>query len=452
MMDPFEERIDEALGPDPAQDVSVAESGRAGLAACFAAADLAVASTRAAARELAALEGARRVALDRRLALLWFGTTLRPIGWEAASPWDALAGDYRAADGWIRLHTNAPRHRDAALRALGAAPERPAVAAATAAWRRDALEVAVVAAGGAAAAMHGLDAWAESAQGRAVAAEPLIAWRETGSGARPAALRGLRVLDLTRVLAGPVATRLLAGFGADVLRIDPPWWDEPGVEPETTLGKRRAGLDLTRREDRSVFEALLAGADALVHGYRPGALDGLGYGEDRLRALAPEMIEVSLCAYGWTGPWAARRGFDSLVQMSCGVAEAGMRLSGGERPVPLPVQALDHATGCLTAAALLRALRRRRETGRLCSARLSLARTAALLTGAGLRPCGEPPAPAAAGDLSDAVEATGWGPARRLRFPFEIDGRAPVWRRAAGPLRSDAPEWASRPAAGPARA
>ncbi|SEA92418.1 CoA transferase [Rubrimonas cliftonensis] len=442
MTDPFAETIDDALGSDLTPELAVRETSEAGLASCFAAADLAVASVRAAARELAALEGARRVALDRRLALLWFGTTLRPEGWEAPSPWDALAGDYRAADGWIRLHTNAPRHRSAALRVLGAPTDRAGAAAATAEWGRVDLEEAVVAAGGAAAAMRGLDDWAASPQGRAVAAEPLIAWRETGSGARPAALHGLRVLDLTRVLAGPVATRLLAGFGADVLRIDPPWWDEPGVEPDTTLGKRRAGLDLTRREDRRVFETLLAGADALVHGYRPGALDALGYDAERRRALAPELIEVSLSAYGWTGPWAGRRGFDSLVQMSCGIADAGMRLSGSGRPVPLPVQALDHATGHLMAAALLRALRRRGATGRLFSARLSLARTAALLTAAGVRAFGDAAAPAGPADLCDGIEATGWGPARRVRFPFDVDARGPDWPHPAGLLRCDAPEWA----------
>lgn len=158
-------------------------------------------------------------------------------------------------------------------------------------------------------------------------------------------LAGIKVLDFTRVLAGPVATRFLAGLGADVLRIDPPEWDEPGVVPDVILGKRCARLDLHTAEDRRVFEALLARADIVVHGYRPGAMARLGYDEGERRTINPGLVDVSLCAYGWTGPWAGRRGFDSLVQMSIGIAEAGMRWQQAERPVPLPVQALDHATG-----------------------------------------------------------------------------------------------------------
>jgi crotonobetainyl-CoA:carnitine CoA-transferase CaiB-like acyl-CoA transferase len=186
-------------------------------------------------------------------------------------------------------------------------------------------------------------------------------------------------LDLTRVLAGPVATRFLAGLGAEVLRLDPPGWDEPGVLPDVTLGKRRTRLDLRTRAGRDRFEALLRGADLLVHGYRPGALDGLGWDAAHRQALRPGLVEVSLNAYGWDGPWRDRRGFDSLVQMSCGIAEAGMARLGKEKPFPLPVQALDHACGYIMAAAALISLRRRRETGMGSITRLSLARVARLL-------------------------------------------------------------------------
>jgi crotonobetainyl-CoA:carnitine CoA-transferase CaiB-like acyl-CoA transferase len=178
------------------------------------------------------------------------------------------------------------------------------------------------------------------------------------------------VLDLTRVLAGPVATRFLAGYGADVLRIDPPGWNEPGVIPEVTLGKRCARLDLTQAADRATFETLLAEADVLVHGYRPAALERLGYSEAYRRQRNPSLIDVALDAYGWTGPLAGRRGFDSLVQMSCGIADHGMRRQGAGKPVPLPVQALDHATGYLIAAAVVRALIARLSDGRVQQARL----------------------------------------------------------------------------------
>ena len=417
------------------------------LPSIFAVADLAAASLGAAAGELAALLDVGRVTLDRRLAQFWFGTTLRPTGWAVPSPFDPIIGDYRADDGWVRLHTNAPRHRAAALQVLGCVAERDVVAKAVAAREAGALEAAVVEAGGAAAAMRSLADWAAHPQGRAVAAEPLIAWDERGAARRPARMEGLRVLDLTRVLAGPVATRFLAGFGAEVLRIDPPWWDEPGNVQEVTLGKCCAGLDLRERADRAAFERLLGGADVLVHGYRPGALAGLGYDDEALGRLAPAMVEVTLDAYGWSGPWAGRRGFDSLVQMSCGIAAEGMHRAGADRPVPLPVQALDHATGYLMAAAALRALRVRGKEGRVMRARLSLARTAALLVSGGIREAGEPLGAETADDLAPEIEMTDWGPARRLAHPVRladpigVGGRGPAWPHPAGPLRRHAPAW-----------
>jgi crotonobetainyl-CoA:carnitine CoA-transferase CaiB-like acyl-CoA transferase len=363
--------------------------GSDALPSAFPVTELAAATIGAASLAVSEVVGlfgaAPAVTVDRRLASLWFGWSIQPLGWEVPPAWDAIAGDYRAADGWIRLHTNAPRHRAAALRVLGCKEERSAVAGAVAAWPADALEQAVVSAGGCAAAMRTMQEWANHPQGRAAAAEPLIAF--TGTAAAPMRWRpssgrpldGLKVLDLTRVLAGPVATRFLAGYGADVLRIDPPGWDEPGVVHEVTLGKRRARLDLHGAADRDTFEHLLAQANVLVHGYRPGALDALGYDEARRRTIHPGLIDVALNAYGWSGPWQARRGFDSLVQMSAGIAAAGIAWQRADRPVPLPVQALDHATGYLMAAAVVRGLIDGVRGNGATTARLSLARTALLL-------------------------------------------------------------------------
>ena len=136
--------------------------------------------------------------------------------------------------------------------------------------------------------------------------------------------------------------------------------------PEVTLGKRCARLDLRRAEDRATFEALLSEADILLHGYRPSALDRLGFDPGTRRGLSPGLIDVCLCAYGWSGPWAARRGFDSLVQMSTGIADAGMRWRNADKPVPLPVQALDHATGYLMAAVAIRGVSQRLVQGNGC--------------------------------------------------------------------------------------
>ena len=441
------------LGGDDSALAAVRMAGVGNLPSAFAVSDLAVASVAAAGLAVAELGSARfgemtEVRADRRLASLWFSRTLQPQGWSMPPVWDPIAGDYAAADGWIRLHTNAPHHRDAALAVLGAANDKAAVAAAVSRWTADDLEAAVVERGGCAAAMRSLSAWADHPQGRSVAAEPLLRVETTDvsrsqprSMSRGRPLAGVRVLDLTRVLAGPVATRFLAGLGADVLRIDPPWWDEPSIVPDVVPGKRCARLDLRLAEDRQRLTALIAEADILVHGYRPGALARLGLDAEARRRLRPGLVDVSLDAYGWTGPWQGRRGFDSLVQMSAGIAAEGMRRFGTDRPKPLPVQALDHATGYMMAAAAIRGLMRRMTSGVGSETRTSLARTAGLLASVAA-----PDQPGELGeadpaDYGNAIEATDWGPALRLRPPLAIDGVTIAWDRPAATLGSSLPRW-----------
>ena len=450
--------LEAALLPGPRPEVLLPPGGT--LPSAFAVSDLAQASigaTGAALARLVAGSGGAGapVTVDRDLASAWFALSIRPDGWDLPPIWDSVAGDYAAADGWIKLHTNAPHHRAAALGVLGVPGTRDAVAAEVARWEADELEAAVVTAGGAAAAMRSMSAWAAHPQGSAVAAEPLLdvertkggsGWPQSAPGTRPARpLDGLRVLDLTRVLAGPVATRLLAGWGADVLRVDPPGWDEPNVVPEVTLGKRCTRLDLHEDRDRDRLLRLLADADVVVHGYRPGALEGLGLGSGEREAARPGLIDVSLDAYGWTGPWAGRRGFDSLVQMSSGIAEAGQAAAGADRPVPLPVQALDHATGYLLATAALTGLALRREDGRGSRWRASLARTSRLLVDTGVAPVIEGDGIDPTGPLAGApVEHTAWGNARRLPPPVVVEGAPLRWDLPAGPLGTAPPEWPAR--------
>jgi crotonobetainyl-CoA:carnitine CoA-transferase CaiB-like acyl-CoA transferase len=293
-----------------------------------------------------------------------------------------------------------------------------------------------------------MEAWAAHPQGRAVAEEPLV-WceRTQPAGPRPTVLdparplSGLRVLDLTRVFAGPVCTRFLAGLGADVLRIDPPSWDEPGAVPEMTLGKTCARLDARTPEGRAQLAGLLAAADVFVHGYRPDALDSIGLGTAERARIRPGLVDVSLDAYGWTGPWAGRRGFDSLVQMSSGIADEGMRRFGTSGPKPLPVQALDHAAGYIMAAAVLRGLAERRG-GHGWRARTSLAGVAALLaTTVGEGDLHAAPLKPEPDDYVDTLETTIWGPMHRLRSPLSIGGASLKWTRPASPLGSASARW-----------
>ena len=395
---------------------------------------------------------------DPDLARAWFASSFRSAGWEVPPPWDPLSRDYPCADGWIRLHTNAPHHRRAALAVLGlpadTGPETAAVA--VRAWKGGELEEAVVEAGGCAAQLRTAEQWQAHPQGQAVRAEPLIGWTRRGarlpadtSGTPERPLNGVRVLDLTRVIAGPVATRFLAGFGARVLRIDPPGWQEPALEAEMTVGKSCARLDLRTPEGVARVRELIAAADLVVHGYRPGALTGLGLDEHRLQQLRPGVVTVAVNAWGWTGPWRGRRGFDSLVQTASGIADAGMAWSAADAPLPLPVQALDHATGYLAAAAAVRAWTRRLD-GEVYAARLSLARTAVELQRAAdaRRPVPPPwesppePTPAA---LPRTAEQTWWGPGERLAAPLAFSSVGPVpsmaWDLPAAPLGSAPAAW-----------
>ncbi|NMR21093.1 CoA transferase [Cellulomonas fimi] len=376
------------LGPDAFED-RLSLVGHGFLRSAFAVSELATASLSAVALALSELGDRlghdRAVEVDRELCDAWFGLHVRPIGWTAPSAWDPLSGVFATVEGsWIRTHANAPRHRSALLTVLGCDPDQQAVARAIRSWRAEELETAIIERGGAAAALRTAADWKRSPAGQAVTAEPLVraqagtrrdgpsAWSPTPT--RP--LRGLRVLDLTRVIAGPACTQVLAGLGADVLRIDPPGWDEPAVLPLVMWNKRSARLDAKEPAGAARLRDLLAEADVLVHGYRAGALDRLGLPFAERQRIRPGLIEVSERAYGWSGPWAERRGFDSLAQFATGIAHTGMVSSGRREPLSLPVQALDWATGYLAAACALTGLVRRVDTGAGSSWHLSLARTA----------------------------------------------------------------------------
>jgi hypothetical protein len=358
--------------------------------------------------------------------------------------WDSVAGDYPTADGWIRLHTNYQHHRQAALGVLDAPEDRDAVAKAVRAWQGDALESAIVAAGGCAAVMRSVEEWRVHPHGRHVSERPVIAIEPIGPGGTPVAagLVGLRILDLTRVIAGPTASRFLAGWGAEVLRVEAPGFREARtLVVETGFGKRSCTLDLRSPDDRGRFEELVAGADVVVHGFRPGALDGLGYDTAALVALQSDLIVASECAYGNVGPWSTRRGFDSLVQMSAGIADAGTRATGADHPVPLPCQLLDHATGLLLAAGIAMARRRQCARGGAYAVSASLARTASWLESLGRADIAAPAEEA--DDVSRWCETTPtpWGPVGHVRQPGSIGSRRPAYPRPPSRPGADEPVW-----------
>ncbi|WP_030612818.1 CoA transferase [Streptomyces sclerotialus] len=374
------------------------------------------------------------------------------IDGRAPASFAPLSGFWRTADGHVRTHANYPHHRDRLLAALGlpdtAGPET--LAAELAGRGAAETEETVYAAGGLAVAVRAPEEWSGHPQGAAVARQPLLTLDRIGAGTppvRPPGLAGgpllpaagLRVLDLTRVIAGPVATRTLALLGADVLRLDAPGLPESReAHADTGFGKRSAVLDLGSRAGRGTFEELLSAADVVVTGYRPGALDRFGLAPEALAERRPGIVVARLSAWGDHGPWGARRGFDSLVQAATGIAVTEAAADG--TPGALPAQALDHATGYLLAAAVLRALTERSRTGGARLATLALTRTAALLTDVLPR---RVPAPADAYDPAVRLAECD-SPAGRLRHalpPVSFDGGPVNWARPPGEWGADAPAW-----------
>lgn len=386
---------------------------------------------------------------------------LRVNGAPPGPVWDPLSRVYATADGWARLHGNYAQHRAGIERVFGTL-EPEAVAAAIAQQPSDAVEAALHRAGGVAAAARTLDAWRAHPHGRTVTDLPLVGTmarddRVAGgaAGAPPARAGGgaggrrLRVLELTRVIAGPTAGRALAWFGADVLRIEAPGHEELDViVVDFGAGKRSTMLDLRAPEGRLAFLDLLAGADVFLHGLRPGALERIGLGAQERAAIRPGLIDVSLSAYGTTGGWAGRRGFDSLVQLSSGLgvaeaAAAGVAPGPGGLPEPraLPCQILDHGTGLLLAAATLRALAARDRDGHGRTVVGSLARTAAFLADHGGRLL-DPQARAGAAPAG-TVELRGpHGTTLHAPIPVRVDGVDAGWQLAPPTPGADAPRWA----------
>ncbi|GAA0368082.1 CoA transferase [Streptomyces blastmyceticus] len=370
----------------------------------------------------------------------------------AGATFAPLSRFWRSADGWVRTHANYPHHRARLLTALGitdAADDEALVArvAATLAERRaEDVEEAAYAAGALAVAVRTPGDWARHPQGAAAARRPLLSLDRIAGGPvrrpeRGPAAHGLRVLDLTRVIAGPVATRTLALLGADVLRVDPPDPAESqDAHDDTGFGKRSALLDLGRAADRATFEELLAAADVVVTGYRPGALDRHGLSAEALAERRPGLVIGQLSAWGTYGPWGGRRGFDSLVQAACGIAVTEAAPDG--TPGALPTQALDHGTGYLLAAAVLRALTDQCAGGGTHLARLALAQTAAWLTGGGTgaRDTGEPGGTYEPGEWLREAD----GPRGRVRYagsPVRFAGGPADWSRTPGRWGTDEPKW-----------
>jgi CoA-transferase family III len=361
-----------------------------------------------------------------------------------------LSRFWRTADGWVRTHANYPWHKAALLRTLGSADDADDVGTAIARLPAGGVAELVIGGGGVAAAVRSLADWRDHPQGQAVAAEPLVGCERLGDAVprqRPAQrlpASGVRVLDLTRVIAGPVCTRFLGALGADVLRIDPPGLPDlvPGAPADSLLAKRSAQLDLSSAAGAAALHQLLHDADVVVCGYRPGALDRFGLAAADLAERHPGLVGIYLGAWGRRGPWARRRGFDSIVQAAAGIAagESG----DGVTPGALPCQLLDHGTGYLAAAATLDGLRCQQERGGTELRYLSLARTAWWLTSTAT-PTGTSSPVARSEAARWMVELpSGSGSVAAVTPPGRLGDTALRWPAGPGCYRADRPQWLPR--------
>ncbi|MGY4290907.1 crotonobetainyl-CoA:carnitine CoA-transferase CaiB-like acyl-CoA transferase [Bradyrhizobium sp. LM2.7] len=373
--------------------------------------------------------------------------------------WDAIAGVYRTGDGrFVRCHTNFRHHRDAVCKVLGCEPEREKVQAALMRWKGEDFETATYAAGGVVALMRSHDEWSALPQARALVELPLISIEKIGdappkpwpgplsSGDRP--LSGLRVLDLSRVIAGPVAGRTLAAHGADVLLVSGPEVPAiPWLTIDTGRGKLTTFIELKSEAGQAQLRGLLKDADIFSQGYRPRALAALGFAPEDVAKINPGIVYVTLSAYGHAGPWAERRGFDSLVQTTTGFNHAEGRAAGIDGPKELPAQMLDHATGYLMAFGAMMAKARQVREGGSWHVRVSLAQTGRWLWNLGRLEHGLN-TPDLTGEAVHAafIESmpSGFGTLKAVKHSAVMSKTPALWGRPAMPLGSHPPEWPVR--------
>ena len=373
------------------------------------------------------------------------------IDGKAPTIWDPMSGFYPVKDGWISIHCNFANHRAAAMRVLQSSEDRKEAQAKSAAWSGEALEDAIHAAGGCAGYVRTAEQWREHPQAKAVAQQPLLEITRIGDSppeplakaSRP--LSGVRVLDLTRVLAGPTCARSLAEHGADVLKISAGHLPDSGlVDLDTGIGKLSARLDLRNANEIEKLKQLVKSGDVFSQSYRPGALAARGFSPEALAKIRPGIVFVSLSAWGTAGPWRARRGFDTIVQSVSGMAH---RMAKDGKPRYLPVSAIDYTTGYLMAFGAAVALARRAVEGGSWLVGISLARVGKYIVDQGLVSQYENlPEDLQAAEL-DPLLAEMDSPAGRIRHlkpVLRLSATPPYWSRPPVPLGTHPAQWPPR--------
>ena len=403
----------------------------------------------------------QEIAVDTRQATasLRSGHYMQMDGAPVSSDRNPMMGVYPAMNGrWSYLHCNFPNHRAAALSVLGVEEDREAMARAVAKWNALELEEAIIAANGAGGMVRTMAEWAQHPQGVAVASLPLLEIVKIGDspseklpdGDRP--LSGIRVLDLTRVLAGPTCARTLAEHGADVLKVTAAHLPSIGhQEYDTGHGKLSTHLDLREPDDLEIMRGLVREADVFSQGYRPGTLAKRGLSPEALAEIRPGIVYVSLSAFSHVGPWASRRGFDTVVQTVSGITNRQGELFIGDSPGPqfYPVSAIDYLTGYLMAFGALVALARRTTEGGSWLVRVSLAQIGRWLVERGQTPetkLHDIPEQFTPEELKrwSMTSDTPMGKLGHLGPVVRLSETPPHWSRTSVPLGYNEPVWPDR--------
>ena len=403
----------------------------------------------------------QEVSVDARRATasLRSGKYMQMDGAGVSTERNAVMGVYPTKDGrWSYLHCNFPNHRAAALNVLGVAEDRDAVTKAVAKWNAQDLEDAIIEAKGAGGMVRTMEEWTKHPQAAAIANLPLMEIVKLSDsppealpeGSRP--LSGVRVLDLTRVLAGPTCARTLAEHGADVMKITGAHLPNIGYqEYDTGHGKLNAQLDLREMKDMETLRELVSQTDVFSQGYRPGTLGGRGLSPEELAELRPGIVYISLCAFSHMGPWASRRGFDTVVQTVSGITNRQGDLFPGATPGPqfYPVSAIDYLTGYLMAFGGMVALNRRVHEGGSWLVRISLAQVGRWLVSQGeipeanLKNISAEFTPEEIASWS-TVSDTPMGKLGHLGPVLSLSETPPRWARTSVPLGHHDPVWPER--------
>jgi CoA-transferase family III len=363
----------------------------------------------------------------------------------------AITQPWPTKDGrWVLPHFGLPNLQARMLKLLSCEPNPESVAKAVTKWNALELEAAIDEARVCGGMVRSNEEWLAHPHGQALAAKPIVEIIRIGASdpeplpkeGRP--LSGIRALDLTRILAGPMAARTLAEHGADVLMVTVERLPQiPEHVLDTSHGKRSCFLDLVQREDGDRLRTLIREADVFSQGYRPGVIAKLGFGPEEVAALRPGIIYASINCYGANGPFSHRGGWEQVAQTMTGLCIEGQTAERPDGPALLPAAACDYTTGYLAAYGILLALAKRALEGGSYHVRVSLCQS-----GMFIYRQGKVAFPGLDLDLSaeelDAISIETRpksGPLRHLGPLLKLSEAQPHWTRPTPHLGGDMAEW-----------